>query len=297
MQVMNWNELRIFLVVARLGNLVKAARVLRIDPTTVSRRLSALEAHLQQTLFERTGEGFALTAYGRALLPHAEEMEAAADRIELVRTSGKRLTGHLRVSVSEGFGAYFVAPRLANFCSAHPDLTIDLVASTGFLNPSKREADIAILLTRPRRGLLKVRNLTDYTLSLYAPRAKPEWHDWPELRAMAREVPVVGYIPDFIYAPELRYLDEIEPGLEATIRCSSINAQREMIAAGAGVGILPCFMGDDDPRLVRVTPGKMIWRAFWLAVHRDVAAQPRVRAFIDWIVQEVENAASVVKAA
>ena len=292
---MNWDSLQIFLNVARHGNLVRAARALKVDPTTVSRRISALEAQLQQTLFERTAEGFALTAYGSALLPHAEDMELAFSRIECVSSDSRNLTGQLRVSVSEGFGTHFIAPRLRDFTTAHPQLEIDLVASSGFLNPSRREADLAILLTRPRRGLLKVRKLTDYSLALYAPKERQDWQEAGRPQNLRQgDIPVVGYIPDFIYAPELRYLDEIESGLEASIRCSSINAQREMIAGGAGIGVLPCFMADQDTRLARISPDKTILRSFWLAMHKDVASQPRVRAFIGWLSQQVARGTDVL---
>lgn len=292
---MNWDSLHIFLNVARHGNLVRAARALKVDPTTVSRRIAALETQLQQTLFERTSEGFALTAYGRALLPHAEEMELAYSRIERVSSDARNLTGQLRVSVSEGFGTHFIAPRLKEFTAAHPQLEIDLVASSGFLNPSRREADLAILLTRPRRGLLKVRKLTDYALGLYAPKSREDWHNAQAGVLRQSAIPVVGYIPDFVYAPELRYLDEIESGLEASIRCTSINAQREMIAGGAGIGVLPCFMANQDPRLTRIMPGKSILRSFWLAMHKDVASQPRVRTFIGWLTQLVMQEAAILR--
>ncbi|MDQ4419447.1 LysR family transcriptional regulator [Sphingobium sp. DEHP117] len=281
---MNWNELRIFLNVARHGNLIAAGRALKMDPTTVSRRVSALERVLQQALFERTHEGFVLTNHGRSLFSHAQEMEAVASRIELASASRKTLSGQLRVSVSEGFGARFIAPRLAEFSSAHPQLDIDLVASSGFLNPSKREADLAILLTRPRRGLLKVRKLIDYGLGLYAPSQRDDWTLALGQRSL-REcgIPFVGYVPDFIYAPELRYLDEIESGLEASVRSTSIVAQQELIAGGAGIGVLPHFMAGRDDRLTPIRPDISIRRAFWLAVHRDVAGQPRVQAFIEWL--------------
>ena len=96
-------------------------------------------------------------------------------------------------------------------------------------------------------------------------------------------------MPDILYAPELDYLGEIEPGLRANVRSSSILAQRRMIAGGAGVGVLPCFLAAGDPALVRVRPDQAIARAFWLALHRDVAPQPRMRAFIDWLDAEVRE--------
>ena len=252
--------------------------------------MSALESALGQTLFERAPSGFVLTAAGRALVPHAEAMAAAAARIHSAGEGGSALSGQLRVSVSEGFGYSFIAPRLAGFVAAHPELEIDLVASSGFLNPSRREADMAVLLARPRKGPLITRKLSDYSLGIYAPADRLDWQEAVASAPLSRTgIPVIGYMPDILYAPELDYLGEIEPGLRATVRSSSILAQRRMIAGGAGVGVLPCFLAAGDPGLVRVRPDQAVARAFWLALHRDVAPQPRIRAFIDWLDAEVHK--------
>ncbi|WP_237245837.1 LysR family transcriptional regulator [Sphingopyxis witflariensis] len=290
LQCMDWDKLQYFLMVARHGTLARAGQALHVDATTVSRRVSALEAALEQTLFERAPGGFILTAAGRALVPHAEAMAAAAARIHSVREGGSALSGQLRVSVSEGFGGSFIAPRLGGFTTAHPELEIDLVASSGFLNPSRREADMAVLLARPRKGPLITRKLSDYSLGLYAPADRLDWQAAVAEAPLSRAgIPVIGYVPDILYAPELDYLGEIEPGLRAGVRSSSILAQRRMIAGGAGVGVLPCFLAAGDPALVRVRPDQSIGRSFWLALHRDVAPQPRIRAFIDWLDAEVQK--------
>ena len=287
---MDWDKLQYFLFVARHGTLARAGAALHVDATKVSRQVSGLETALGQTLFERTPAGFVLTAAGRALVPHAEAMAAAAARIHSAHEGGSGLSGHLRVSVSEGFGNSFIAPRLASFVAAHPELEIDLVASSGFLDPSRREADMAILLARPRKGPLITRKLSDYTLGLYAPAARPDWQDAVAAGPLSRAgIPVIGYMPDILYAPELDYLGEIEPGLRASVRSSSILAQRRMIASGAGVGVLPCFLAANDSGLVHVRPEQAIARAFWLALHRDIAPQPRIRAFIDWLDIEVRE--------
>ena len=287
---MDWDRLQYFLFVARHGTLARASAALQVDATTVSRRVSALETALGQTLFERAPSGFVLTAAGRALVPHAEAMAAAAARIHSAREDAAALSGQLRVSVSEGFGNSFIAPRLAGFVAAHPELEIDLVASSGFLNPSRREADMAVLLARPRKGPLMTRKLSDYSLGIYAPAVRLDWQEAVAAAPLSRTgIPVIGYMPDILYAPELDYLGEIEPGLRATVRSSSILAQRRMIAGGAGVGVLPCFLAADDPELVRVRSEQTIARAFWLALHRDVAPQPRIRAFIDWLDTEVRE--------
>ncbi|MDZ3831821.1 MAG: LysR family transcriptional regulator [Sphingopyxis sp.] len=287
---MSWDKLQYFLFVARHGTLARAAQALHVDATTVSRQVSALEEKLGQTLFERAPSGFALTAAGRALVPHAEAMAAAAARIHSANEGGSALSGQLRVSVSEGFGNSFIAPRIATFVTAHPELQIDLVASSGFLNPSRREADMAVLLARPRKGPLITRKLADYSLGLYAPADRHDWHAAAAATPLSRtSIPIVGYVPDILYAPELDYLGEIEPGLRAGVRSSSILAQRRMIAGGAGIGVLPCFLAAGDPALVRLRPDQAISRSFWLALHRDVARQPRIRAFIDWLDAEVHK--------
>ncbi|MDO9369521.1 MAG: LysR family transcriptional regulator [Sphingopyxis sp.] len=292
---MDWDRLQYFLLVARHGTLARASAALQVDATTVSRRVSALESALGQTLFERAPSGFVLTAAGRALVPHAEAMAAAAARIHSAGEGGSALSGQLRVSVSEGFGYSFIAPRLAGFVAAHPDLEIDLVASSGFLNPSRREADMAVLLARPRKGPLITRKLSDYSLGIYAPADRPDWQEAVAAAPLSRTgIPVIGYMPDILYAPELDYLGEIEPGLRATVRSSSILAQRRMIAGGAGVGVLPCFLAAGDPGLVRVRSEQVIARAFWLALHRDVAPQPRIRGFIDWLDTEVHKSRALL---
>ncbi|KQN24277.1 LysR family transcriptional regulator [Sphingomonas sp. Leaf34] len=282
---MDWDDVRYFLALARAHRLGPAAKLLGQDATTVSRRLQRLERRLQTTLFEQTVAGYALTERGAALLEHAETMEASALGIqEVVGTDAGVLAGPIRLSVSEGFGSRILAPRLAAFTNQYPRIAIDLIASTGFLNPSRREADIAVMLARPKSGPLVARKLTDYHLGLYA---HPDH--------LARSGPIattadlmrhrlIGYVPDMIYAPELRYLAEIDSRLDASIRSSSIVAQAELIAAGAGCGILPCFIGDGVPGLVRVLPEAVdIQRSFWLVVHRDVRRIARIDRFIAWL--------------
>ncbi len=288
MQASDWSEYQAFLAIARAGQLGRAALAMGIDATTIGRRLRRLEARLGAGLFEQTREGQVLTEAGEAMLAEVEAMERAASRI--AEHGGGGPAGLLRVSLSEGFASWIVAPALHTFAAAHPRLVIDLVASSGFLSPSKREADLAVTLSRPRAGPVIAGKLSDYALRLYA---SPEYlADRASLRRpadLARGHSLVGYVPDLVYAPELRYLAEIEPGLTATIRSSSINAQHRLIAAGAGIGVLPCFIGDADARLVRVLPERRINRSFWLVMHKDTHSLSRVQAFKVWLTALVER--------
>ncbi|EZP48757.1 MULTISPECIES: LysR family transcriptional regulator [Sphingomonas] len=283
-----WSDLQSFLAIAESGQLARAAQVMGVDASTMGRRLRRLEKRLGQTLFEQSRSGHLPTSAGERLLAQVRAMQRAAEPIQRQPDAGG-ITGLLRVSVSEGFGTWIVAPLLRAFTAEHPQLTIDLAATSGFLNPSRREADMAILLARPRSGPVVSRKLADYSLRLYAnPRFLAERPPIDSVAALAG-LPLIGYIPDLLYAPELRYLDEIGEGLEPTLRSSSINAQYRLIAAAAGIGVLPRFIGDASADLVPVLPERQIRRTFWIVTHQDTRRLARVQAFQSWLIAQVEQ--------
>ncbi|HYZ48040.1 MAG TPA: LysR family transcriptional regulator [Sphingomonas sp.] len=277
---MDWDDLRIFLAVVRGRTLIAAGRQLSLDATTVARRLARFEERIGRSLFEVTPNGHILTSRGNELLGHAQAMESAALAALEGSASAEQPTGTIRVSVSEGFGTWVIAPNLKSFSAKHPDIAVELVASTGFLNPSRREADLAIMLARPKRGPLIASKLTDYRLGLYV-ATEP---DDPAPIVELNSAPLVGYVPDLIYAPELDYLNELAPGLRPTLTSTSVNAQAALIASGAGVGVLPCFIGDADPRLTRIRRKHFsLQRSFYLVVHRDLRRIRRVSLFVEWL--------------
>jgi DNA-binding transcriptional LysR family regulator len=287
---LSWSDLQDFLAVARAGQLARAGSASGVDPTTIARHLRRLEARLGATLFEQTREGQVLTEAGEALLAQVEAMAQAASTIGEGSSGAGGLSGTLRISASEGFGSWILAPQVPAFSAAHPGLTLDIVASSGFLSLSKREADIAVMLSRPKAGPVLARKLSDYALRLYAAPAYLTEHGVPERPAdLAQGHRLVGYIPDLLYDPMLRYLGEIHPGLTASLRSSSINAQHRLLAAGAGIGVLPCFMGDADPALVPVFPERRIVRSFWLVTHRDTQNLARIKAGKDWLLGSVQR--------
>lgn len=281
---MDWDDLRIFLAVARTAQIARAARMLRIDATTVARRVRRLEAARGEILFEQHADGQRLTASGGLLLVVAEEIEHQITRLAPRGEGSGEVSGLVRVSVAEGFGTWFVADHLARLSAAHPAVSVDLVASSGFLSPSKRETDVAILLARPRKGPLVTRKLTDYGLRVYASRAYLAGHPPVTMPVDLAGHSLIGYIPDFIYAPELHYLEEVAPGLQPKLRSSSINAQHRLVRSGAGIGVLPCFIGSADPTLTAILPEIHITRSFWIATHRDTRNLPQIRHFVDWLV-------------
>ncbi|MCK6444217.1 LysR family transcriptional regulator [Elstera cyanobacteriorum] len=284
----NWNDLRYFLDVARTGKLVVSAKRLRADHTTVSRRIAALEEALNVTLFDRRPDGFTLTAEGERLRSVAEEMERAAIAAQgLVGDADRAMSGTVRIGAPDGFGSLFLAAHIGRLCDRHPELEVQLVATPRVFSLSKREADIAISLSRPTEGRLVVRKLTDYHLRLYASS------DYLAAQAPIRtraDLPghrFIGYIDDLIFTPELDYiaaLGDITPRLKS----SNLIAQLKATQAGAGLCILPRFIADRDPTLVPVL-GKdiTVTRSFWLIVHEDLRALARVATTADFIAETV----------
>ncbi|TPG20928.1 LysR family transcriptional regulator [Sphingomonas koreensis] len=289
MQPVQWNDYQDFLAIARAGQLARAAAQLGVDATTIGRRLRRLEARIGQTLFEQTREGQVLTEAGEALLVQVEAMQRAAERIRENPGTGKSLSGLLRVSVSEGFGTWFVAHHLHDFVDRYPDLIVDLAATSGFLSPSKRETDVAVLLARPAAGPVVAGKLADYRLRLYGGASYLETHGAPASRADLARHRLVGYIPDLLYAPELRYLGEIDEALAPTVRSSSINAQYRLIQSGSGIGVLPRFIGDADATLTPLLPDIDITRSFWIVTHKDTRQLQRVRVFKAWLIETVRR--------
>lgn len=288
----DWDDLRFFLAVARSGRLTAAARRLGADHATVSRRIGSLEASLKAKLFERRPQGYALTHHGEQLLAKAESMETEALSIQSeIGGADLALSGIVRVGAPDGFGATFLAARLARLAASHPELELQLVAMPRLLSLSKREADIAVTLAPPKEGKVVARKLTDYRLHLYGTTdylaARPPIVSRQDLVAHQ----IVGYIDDLIFTPELDYLDEVERGLRATLQSSNLIAQMQATLAGAGLCVLPDFMAAGEPRLVPVLPQAIaLLRTFWLVVHADLKDVARVRTVVDFIVRETKAA-------
>lgn len=291
MSEFNWNDLRAFLAVARTGRLSAAAARLDTDHTTVGRRLAALEARLGARLFDRTPGGHVPTPQGERLLPTAEAMESLAIRAAgELGDADRSLTGVVRIGAPEGFGSYVVAPLMTGLADRHPELEIQLVATPGLVNITKREADIAVTLSAPRAGRLAARRLTDYRLGLYASPDYLEARPSIRRRADMNGHRFVGYIDDLLHAPELDYMDA--PDVEVVVRLQSSNliAQLQACLAGAGLCVLPHFIAARTPGLVQVLPEAVrLERSLWLVVHADLRRLARIRAVTAAIVEAVRG--------
>src|SRR5690606_14797516 len=286
----DWDDLRLFLAVARSGQILAAARRLDLNHATVARRLSGLEQALKVKLVDRRTTGCLLTEAGERLLARAERIEA-----ELIAASAEiggadvAVSGTVRIGAPDGFGVAFLAPRLGALSERHPDLTLQLVPVPRAVSLSRREADIAITVERPEHGRLVARKLVDYELALYASKDYLARAGVPEAPTDLRDHALVGYVEDLVYAAALAYAPEIDRSFVPRFEIASALGQTEAVRAGAGIGILHSFIARADPNLVQVLPERTILRAYWLVVHESVRDLRRVRTVADFIAEQVER--------
>lgn len=283
--MLDWDDLRVFLASARTGSFKEGARRLRLDPTTVARRMQRLEDALHTTLFIRSPRGLQLTAPGAELLEATQPIEGAVEAVGS-KASFAAPTGVVRLSVSEGFGAFVLAPAIPTLLNSRPGLQLELVATAGFLSASSREVDLAVTLAPPTSSRLVVERLTDYGLGLYGAPSYLAQAGRPRNADDLLSHHLVGYIDDLLYAAELRYLSEIHPALRVRTASSSIGAQLELTRAGAGICVLPHFMATNADGLEPVLPQTVnLTRTFWISVHRELQETRRIRVIRDWLLQ------------
>jgi DNA-binding transcriptional LysR family regulator len=294
----DWDDLRIFLAVARSESLSGAGKALRIDPATVGRRIARLEEALAARLFTKGPQGYALTDEGARLVPHAEAAEQAmAAASEELHGGTGALTGQIRIGAPDGCANYLLPQVVAAICDDNPGLEVQIVALPRVFNLSKREADMAIAVSPPAAGRLTVQKLTDYRLHLAASRAYLDRHGRPRSRADLRGHRVVGYIPDMIFDKELDYLSEIGAAT-VTLASNSVSVQLNWLRHGAGIGIVHDFALPAAPDLERVLVEDIsLTRAFWLIRHADDRRVERMSRFADRLAQGIRREMARLEAA
>ncbi|MFO1148761.1 MAG: LysR family transcriptional regulator [Alsobacter sp.] len=285
---MDWDLARVFLAVARAGQLLGAARKLGVDHATVSRRVNMLEAQMGVKLIERRTNGCALTQAGEAFLASAERMETEMLRAQ-ASLSGfdVALEGEVRIGAPDGFGTFILARHLGALMDRHPGLTVQLVPLPRAFSLAKREADMAITIEPPQEGRLSVRKLTDYRLSFYAARDYAEAHEPPRSLDELSKHRIVTYVRDLLFTPALDYLADLGVPAGRRFECAGMLGQIEAVRAGAGVGMLHDYAARLHGDLVPVLPEVGVLRSYWLVAHDDVRDLARVRLVHDFIVELV----------
>ena len=287
MRGLDWNALQFVLALARTGSLERAAETLGVDPSTVSRRVRALESALGVRVFERSMAGHRLTAVGSRLVETAEQVasDIAAMESEAARAD-ERLAGTVRIATSDTISRLHVAPLAAQFGRLHPQLAFEIVADQRAANLVRRETDLAIRLVRTAQAQLVSRRLATIGHGLYASREYLDAHPFGGDEPFQGH-PLVGYHESLARMPEARWLDDRASGSRFAVRANRVDALLVAAASGIGLAVLPCYMADPDPRLVRLLgPEQVVSRDIWLVMHRDSRRIARFRAFADFLAAE-----------
>lgn len=294
----HWDDLRLFLAVARAKSLSGAGKVLRLDPATLGRRIARFEARLGHALFVKSPQGYSLTEDGVRLLPSAENAEAAMHAIELhgQYAEGQGLSGQVRIGAPDGAANFLLPQVCAEIAQANPNLDIQIVALPRVFNLSRREADMAISVSSPTSGRQSVQKIADYQLHLaaashYLQKAQP----LGTLADLAAH-PVVGYIPDMIFDKELDYLGDLQIDRVA-LASNSVSVQLNWIRQGGGVGIVHDFSLPLVGGLERVLVDSVhLTRSFYLVRHSDDRNIARLNRFADQLVRGLRSEISRLEA-
>ena len=287
---LDWEQVRVFLAVMRERSLAGASARLGVDVSTTSRRLDRLEGDLGAPLFDRTRAGTTPTALAEQLLPHAEEMELAAARFATAGAAVEtEVEGTVRLTVPPGLADAFVAPALARLHERHPRLVVELDASVGYADLTRREADLAIRGARPTSGeLVAVKLVTVRSTPLASPAYAKKLGKLKRLE----DARWIVWDLDLAHLPDAQWLRKHGPGIVQVLRTSHFASQ--LAAARSGLGVVMAAEPFADDRLVPVAHARSLDAAWadlptgtmWLVGHRALRHVPRVAAV--WtFVQEV----------
>ena len=287
----DWSDLIFFLELARQGRLSPAAKRLRADHTTVSRRISELERALHCKLFDRSSTGFMLTDAGQKLFAYAESMENSALAIaENVGGIATEPGGKVRIATMEGIGSFYIAPRMTKLQASFPAIRVELVTERHLINLTKREADISLSFAQMVGPKLVSEKIGTFQLKLYASPSYIERHGLPSSVAELDRHDFVDYIDDYVAIPEVRWLHDVLIPSRVVFESSSMVAQQNAAAAGLGIVLLPSFTAAFDTRLTPILVDEVsVMRTIWMTTHEDhqyLSRMKTVKRFIKTMVAE-----------
>ncbi len=286
----NWDDLRVFLAVARDESLSGAGRVLKIDPATVGRRIARLEAALDAVLFTKSQQGYVLTTAGQRLMEHGLQAEEAMRAVTGVMSgSAKSLSGQIRIGAPDGSANYLLPQVCAKISDANPDLDIQILALPRIINLSRREADMAVTVSAPTAGKLLVQKISDYRLHMVATKEYLSRH--AEIRSIEdlKGHRMIGYIPDMIFDRELDYLNDI--GVErVALASNSVSVQLRQVSLGTGVCVAHDFTLPFHRGLQKILTDQVsLTRGFYLVRHQGDQRNERLNRFAEALTRGIRD--------
>ena len=281
----NWNDLSSFLALSRCSKLKLASKKLKVEPTTIARRIARLEKNIESDLFNKSPKGYILTEKGVELLRHVEKIENEVFEInDNFLKSNPKIRGKVRLSVGEGLGVEIISKNLNLFYERFPEIEIELLADTKSRSLSNHEADVLISLSRPNKGRLLSWKLCDYFVKLYGSKNYNE--DLKNIKSLKdlNSHNFVSYVDELIEFPELNYLKEINNKLNVVFSSNSLRSQLHAVKKGVGLGLLHSFIARNHQDLVPVLPNLVnIKREYWLVVHENLYNLQRIKAVTSFL--------------
>ena len=283
-----WEDLRYFLNLAREKSLSGAARKLGTTQPTMSRRLELFETKLGAMLFQRKPSGLELTDTGRQILDHAGKMEEAALAAQRIATgSNAGISGTIRLTSAEWIGARVLSPLLAEFCTMHPGVSVELVTDAEALSLTRREVDVAVRFVRFQQEGLMQRKIGSLRFGLYAAPDYLKARGLPDFKRGGANVALITMNEALAETvAETKWLRQHFANAHIAFRSNSRDGQAAAAASGAGAVCLPECLAKAYPALRAIaTPAPIPNRDVWLGFHRDTRAVPRVRSVVDFLAE------------
>lgn len=287
--MVDWNDLRFFLAVARGGSTAAAARLLGVNQSTVVRRIAALEEGLGLRLFTKKRDGYRLTPQGETLLEEGAAVEAAVQAFTRRAASlDSSLSSSLRVTIAEGMALGLVPKLLNEFHRRHPDIKVNLIIEDHYNDLSDGRAEVALRAGPPGEGSLVGRKLSDQSWAVYGSREYVKRHGSPATPDDLNKHKVIGFEGQLENVTPARWLQVVAPRADIAHRSNSVLGSLFAAQSNFGLALLPCQIGDVESGLVRVIdPQPELTSGFWILTHRDLHKMPKIRTFFDFMVREI----------
>lgn len=290
----NPHDLLVLLAVARTGRYVSAATELGLNHTTVARRISALETAIGGRVIVRGAEGWEMTDLGRSALVAAESIEKAVGSLAVDRAGLRVLHGVVRMSATDGFSAYLAAPAVADVRRLHPGISVELVSVTRRAALHRSGLDLEVVVGKPRVHRAQAIALGEYELGLYVAASYAQEHGMPESVHDLVDHPLIYFIESQLHVDDLDLLSNALPA-SRSVSSTNVFVHVEATRAGAGVGLLPCFMADRHADLIRVMPEAVATRlTYWLVSRPETLRRPEVEAVVDALITQVRASQSLL---
>jgi DNA-binding transcriptional LysR family regulator len=292
-----WDDLRHFLAVARHGSTIAAAKSLGLSQSTVHRRLAELEKRIGRHVVIRHATGYRLTEFGAELRPFAEQVERAIGTLERhLLAADDKPSGAVRITCSESIGYRLVQSQLLEtFHSRHPGMRVELLMSDHFLDIAKGEADVAIRAGVPNEETLVGRKIADVPWALYGSHSYLERNGRPARIEEIAAHSVIGFDGDIKDHHAAKWLRSVAPSARVVARSNTVPGLLMSVRSGAGLAPLPMPLATRETELEHVLgPLPGLYSPIYLLTHPDLRHMPRVRAFFDFIVAEIEQVRSAL---